>query len=161
MGACSSEEFGNGLSIGENRYRTAGMTEKRMLCIDTESTVDGRQQTIAVHDPLNRFFATSTGRADDLPHLQSAAGEKDAHRPRPMITPRAATGILMADQGSTAELTAKNEQHAFIEPAIVKVFNQRRNRLVERGQLLLIGLDRKSTRLNSSHTDISRMPSSA
>mgnify|MGYP007102818889 CR=1 FL=1 len=26
---------------------------------------------------------------------------------------------------------------------------------------VLIGLDRKSTRLNSSHTDISRMPSSA
>ena len=25
----------------------------------------------------------------------------------------------------------------------------------------LVGLDRKSTRLNSSHTDISRMPSSA
>ena len=32
-------------------------------------------------------------------------------------------------------------------------------RLVESGEV--VGLDRKSTRLNSSHTDISRMPSSA
>ena len=29
------------------------------------------------------------------------------------------------------------------------------------GHVIEIGLDRKSTRLNSSHTDISRMPSSA
>ena len=31
----------------------------------------------------------------------------------------------------------------------------------ERGTALLLFADRKSTRLNSSHTDISRMPSSA
>ena len=30
-----------------------------------------------------------------------------------------------------------------------------------RGVVLPVALDRKSTRLNSSHTDISRMPSSA
>ena len=36
-----------------------------------------------------------------------------------------------------------------------------RKRIVESAEASLARLDRKSTRLNSSHTDISRMPSSA
>ena len=34
-------------------------------------------------------------------------------------------------------------------------------RIAEKTKSIVIGRDRKSTRLNSSHTDISRMPSSA
>ena len=46
---------------------------------------------------------------------------------------------------------------------IVDVFTARGSRLTEATfrKYVQLGLDRKSTRLNSSHTDISRMPSSA
>ena len=70
-------------------------------------------------------------------------------------------GILYKEQGKL-ELAAKQFKKGLVideqlgrKPRIAAYYR-------ELGYILLEqGLDRKSTRLNSSHTDISRMPSSA
>ena len=46
-------------------------------------------------------------------------------------------------------------------PALFAQFNNLSDMDIVAGALLRLGLDRKSTRLNSSHSDRSRMPSSA
>ena len=54
--------------------------------------------------------------------------------------------------------TTKNQEHSTTKPNKSTEQNVKEQ---ERGTLLLNVLDRKSTRLNSSHPSISRMPSSA
>ena len=60
------------------------------------------------------------------------------------------------DEAEIADLCDSIRTHGFLQPIVVRQVD---------GQFQIIAgerrLDRKSTRLNSSHTDISRMPSSA
>ena len=61
---------------------------------------------------------------------------------------------------STEALTGHNRRKGVIWPRF-EIMWRARNELNAPLQLIGQVLDRKSTRLNSSHTDISRMPSSA
>ncbi len=109
--------------------------------IDAEAGVEGGEQAVAVHRSLSRFFGFAAGRADDLAHAQASAGQKDAHRARPVIAARALAGVLIEDLGRATEFTAEDEEDSIIEPSLAEVFDQRRHRLVEIGQLQTIGVE--------------------
>ena len=77
----------------------------------------------------------------------------------------AKTASKFADNGWDALINAVGGLgvELFVASAAVGLLILRREGSISSGIATkgLIGLDRKSTRLNSSHTDISRMPSSA
>ena len=82
-----------------------------------------------------------------------------------------AVAIALANEGVNVGITGRNEEHlkstvAELEKLGVKaaysVFDVEEMAQVEQGVASIASqLDRKSTRLNSSHSDRSRMPSSA
>ena len=57
---------------------------------------------------------------------------------------------------ATRQAVGQWTTHQWIKKAVLLSFRLKDNEVIKAGDL-----DRKSTRLNSSHTDISRMPSSA
>ena len=73
------------------------------------------------------------------------------------------TGFAPADAAKKGDLTfAENDVYfAAAEASAAAAILVAGDRKSERKTLIRVKKDRKSTRLNSSHTDISRMPSSA
>src|SRR5688500_715832 len=79
---------------------------QRAGVIDAEAAVDRREQAIAVHAPLDGLFGFAVCCANDLAHLEAAAGEEDAHRPRPVVATRAAAGVLVRNLRRPSEFAA-------------------------------------------------------
>src|SRR5688500_18888376 len=81
------------LPTRQNRDRAAAHVVEVVGGVDAEAGVDGGEQVVAVHRPLDGVFALGVSAADDLAHAEAAAGEEDAHGPRPVVAARAAGRI--------------------------------------------------------------------
>ena len=57
--------------IGEDRNRTAGIIEEALGSVDAEAVIERGQQTVAVHDPLDRFFAAVV-HDHPVPHMSTS-----------------------------------------------------------------------------------------
>lgn len=73
-----SDEFRDPLAVVENVSRPAGVIRESDGRIDTEHVVESRQKILRVVRPILWSLTDRIGRADDLTHPQSAAGEHGA-----------------------------------------------------------------------------------
>ena len=127
--------------------------------IDRQMPVNRREKIFGPDAPCNGSFAADIGGTDDLTRADSAASEQHGAGLRPMIAPgldssRRCTGNALAAAGDmrdarrAAELTCHNHQHSFVETALVDVFNQCRNGLIDK---------RSSVRQRVEHVMVDRM----
>ena len=98
---------------------------------------------------------------DLIDHLYNCTGmeelKKDFMVPVRMLIPYTYCSILLAAEGIDSSSLAQAESLYQPEPVCVPdTFVEAEKRYIQRA-----AQDRKSTRLNSSHTTVSRMPSSA
>src|SRR5262245_9801042 len=109
--AASLQQFLDRLAVREDPQWPSVAVMVIVGHVDTETVIDRRQQTVAVHCASRWFFAAGVGGPDDLTHFQSAAREKDAHGPRPVVAAGSAARVLVFDPGCAPEFTAKDKQH--------------------------------------------------
>ena len=80
------------------------------------------------------------------------------------IEPDQPTGTE-SDEPEANEIDRTSREHSEalqqVDASLASLIAEYSERVAERSKRMIEGADRKSTRLNSSHTDISRMPSSA
>src|SRR5207253_2725568 len=89
---------------------------------------------------FGRILAARVRGADDLAHLEAAAGKENAHRPAPVVAARALlAGAPRADARRAAELAAEDEEDVAVEAALVKIVDERRHRDVEGGHAFAVG----------------------
>src|SRR5262245_39792153 len=122
-----SQQFRNRLAFAEDGNRPARTVAVLVVYVDAEAVVECRQQAVAVHAPPAGLLAARVGGADRLAHLQAAAGQEHAHRPRPMVPAGPAARILVGDPRRAAELAAEDEQHVPVQPALREVLDQGRH----------------------------------
>src|SRR5262245_10416194 len=106
-----SHQFRDRVALLQDGDRPAGAVVEFVAGVDSEALVDRRQQAVAVHRPVARLLAARVGAADDLAHLQPAARQENAHRPRPVVAAGAAAWVLVGDARGAAELAAEDEQY--------------------------------------------------
>ena len=127
----------------DRRGTTGEIPDRDASEIDRQMPVNRRQKIFGPDAPCNGSFAAEIGGTDDLTRADSAASEQHGAGLRPMIAPgldgsRRCTGNAwaaardMRDARRAAELTCHNHQHAFVETALVDVFNQCRNGLIDK-----------------------------
>ena len=111
------------------------------------------------NDVIAELEGESTLKASAVPAYEMSA-----------MTAKLVTGYWLKNRTPFLSILSQDMQTAFIEPILEGVkkagvdvrFEARVKSLdMNTGKVASVTLDRKSTRLNSSHTDISRMPSSA
>src|SRR4051812_37304883 len=73
-------------AVVEDVHRSAVVVREGLHGIDAEGAIDGAQNLRRRAAAIAREFAASVRRADDLAHLQAAAGDHRRHRVRPMST---------------------------------------------------------------------------
>ena len=128
-----------------DRQKMYGRTLRRESIYTPEMVFDG-----AAHDPGTR--------ASDVEALLEAARRRTSERATPKLT--------RTDDGALAIALEPFTLDRYGAEIMLAVYDLKHTTPVRRGEnqgatLDNFNVDRKSTRLNSSHTDISRMPSSA
>jgi ABC-2 type transport system permease protein len=126
----------------------------------------GRVRLVVVLGPELERAPLGSAKSAGAPY-QLVADGSDPNTARTMVA--YATGLLETAAGAAALASASSSPHsgrpapAVVQPVVHMAFNPTRDSaaLFVPGLMALVLTDRKSTRLNSSHRYISRMPSSA
>ena len=106
---------------------------------------------------LREWKAAEKPEEEELKKRLTAAREKLARQKMLIKEKKVAVLVLMEGWGKGGKRSCIGEIIQNIDPRFFKVESMEKKSEEEERH----PLDRKSTRLNSSHTDISRMPSSA
>ncbi len=104
---------------------------------DAERLIQRRQEVAGGDRPLADLAAARLAGPDHLAALQPAAAQQH----RKAVGPVVAAGVAV-DQRRAAELARAVNDHVVEHPAFFEVFHQRRDRRVERRQVLLQVLSR-------------------
>ena len=102
-----------------NLNRAASAIEIRLSVIDAQVVEDHRAEILRGELALDGVFAQGIGRADNLSHPFSAAGNKDRHRARPVIP--APFSVASVAARCTAKLATDDDQDILIQAALVDV----------------------------------------
>ena len=136
----------------------ASATTERLAALGVKVAIGHAAEHIAGAEAV----VTSSAVKGDNPEVIAARGKRIPIVPRAVMLAelmRLRKGIAIAGthgKTTTTSLVASVLAEAGLDPTFVIG-----GKLVSAGANSRLGSDRKSTRLNSSHTDISRMPSSA
>src|SRR4051812_3297788 len=126
-----SDELPDGLGgRGQDGDRPIGLVADERVRVDPQVMIDGRQHILIMHRPAGGRAAELVGRADHLADPHPAAEEQGHAHPGPVVAAR-----LLVDPGRAAELAPGHHGHVAVEAAVVEVLHQRRDPLIEQGQL--------------------------
>jgi hypothetical protein len=119
----------NRLPAVQDRHRPAAEVLELVPRVDAQVAVHGRQQVLWSQRPVLRVAALRVRRADHLAHLEAAAAHQGRHGVRPVVAAQAA--VRAGHPRRPPELPARHDQNPLVQPAVVDVLDERRQRLVE------------------------------
>src|SRR5580765_8485376 len=92
--------------------------------------IEGGEDFAERHRSFAWLAAEAVGRANDLAGLHAATGQHGTGNARPVV----ATGIFV-DGGGTAKFAPDDDRNVLVEAALVEVFDQGAEALVEKRQI--------------------------
>ncbi len=134
--ACAIQPFGalaqqflDDLAPVQDGHGAAGVVGEAAVGVDAEDVVDGLQQVLGPHGALAGGFALAVGGADDLAHLEAAAGDECGHGAWPVVS------TAVGDAWGAAELAPDEDEDAVGQSALVEIVDEGRDGGIELGEL--------------------------